>query len=72
MHDFRMTTTYHNGRNLIFDVVVPNDCRLTEREIRRRIQAGAKALCGISYRGADRSFVLLISGTYKGIPSVFI
>lgn len=44
MHDFRMTTTYHNGRNLIFDVVVPNDCRLTEREIRRRIQAGAKAL----------------------------
>lgn len=38
MHDFRMTTTYHDGRNLIFDVVVPFSCKMSDSEVRQRIR----------------------------------
>jgi cation diffusion facilitator family transporter len=44
MHDFRMTTTYDSGRNLIFDVVVPADCQLTDREVRQTLCNKAAAL----------------------------
>jgi cation diffusion facilitator family transporter len=45
MHDFRMTTTYHGGRNLIFDVVVPFTCGLHDDEVRRQIR---QRIAGIS------------------------
>ena len=38
IHDFRVTTTCNHGRNLIFDVVIPADCTLGDREIRRLIR----------------------------------
>ena len=38
MHDFRMTTTYNAGRNLIFDMVVPSGCKCTDAELRRQVQ----------------------------------
>ncbi len=38
MHDFRTTTTCNHGRNLIFDVVVPAGCKLTDKNIRRIIR----------------------------------
>ena len=44
MHDFRMTTTYHGGRNLIFDVVVPFSCGLEDTEVRRRIRQHLSAI----------------------------
>ena len=38
LHDFRMTTAYKHGRNLIFDVEVPPDYPLTDSELRRQVQ----------------------------------
>ena len=39
-----MTTTYHGGRNLIFDVVVPFSCGLEDTEVRRRIRQHLSAI----------------------------
>ena len=44
MHDFRTTTTYHSGRNLIFDVVVPPECKLRDAEVRHMLRDKAAAL----------------------------
>ena len=44
MHDFRSTTTYHSGRNLIFDVVVPPECKLRDAEVRHLIRDKAAAI----------------------------
>ena len=38
LHDFRMTTAYSHGRNLIFDIVVPQNFALTDEELRRAVQ----------------------------------
>ena len=42
LHDFRMNAAYHHGRNLIFDIAVPAECRMTDRELRQAIQAKAR------------------------------
>lgn len=38
IHDFRMTTTCKGGRNLIFDVVVPQACAMDDKSIRTTIR----------------------------------
>lgn len=38
MHDFRTTTTFGKGRNLIFDVVIPPECGMRDRDIIKAIQ----------------------------------
>ena len=37
LHDFRMTPVSDNRTNLIFDVVVPSDLKLTRRELQNKI-----------------------------------
>lgn len=43
IHDFRVVSGVHLT-NLIFDVLVPMECPMTEGEIQEKIQAAAKAL----------------------------
>ncbi|MEG2097665.1 MAG: cation diffusion facilitator family transporter, partial [Pseudoflavonifractor sp.] len=43
IHDFRMTNGPHH-RNLIFDVVVPYHVKLTDEEVKSRIETAAKAV----------------------------
>ncbi|MEG1858221.1 MAG: cation diffusion facilitator family transporter, partial [Pseudoflavonifractor sp.] len=43
IHDFRMTNGPHH-RNLIFDVVVPYHVKLTDDEVRARIETAAKEI----------------------------
>lgn len=42
-HDFRITAGHHHT-NLIFDVVVPHDCPLSEAEVRTAVDAKIKGL----------------------------
>jgi len=44
LHDFRMTPICENQTNLIFDVVVPNDCKLTHNELEEKIKNLAKLI----------------------------
>ena len=48
IHDFRMTNGPHH-RNLIFDVVVPHRCPLTDEEVKARIAALVADLEGGPY-----------------------
>ncbi len=45
IHDFRMVVG-PTHTNLIFDAVIPYDCKLTDREVSDRIEAGVRALDG--------------------------
>lgn len=42
LHDFRMTPSGEKQTNLIFDVVVPSSLKLTEKELRKKIEEGAR------------------------------
>lgn len=42
LHDFRMTPVCDEITNLIFDVVVPKECNLTEKELEDKIRVIAK------------------------------
>ncbi len=44
LHDFRMTPNAKNRTNLIFDVVVPADLKLSDKELDKKINALAKEL----------------------------
>ncbi len=44
LHDFRMTPKAKNRTNFIFDVVIPNECDLTEDYIRKKIDVAAKKI----------------------------
>ena len=44
LHDFRMTPNAKNRTNLIFDVVVPADLKLSDKELDEKINALAKEL----------------------------
>ena len=44
IHDFRMTPVCDNQTNLIFDVVVPSDLKLTHKELRKSIEEQAKLI----------------------------
>lgn len=41
LHDFRMTPSGEKQTNLIFDVVVPSDLKLSHKELRKKIEDGA-------------------------------
>ena len=54
LHDFRMTPICENQTNLIFDVVVPNDCGIPQNELDEKIKNLAKLInptfmCVITY-----------------------
>lgn len=58
LHDFRMTPVSEKRTNLIFDVVVPSSCKLTEKELQEKISQSAKEInptfmCVITF---DREF----------------
>lgn len=58
LHDFRMTPATDNQTNLIFDVVIPSDLKLSEIELHNRIATVAKLVnptfaCVITF---DRDF----------------
>lgn len=44
LHDFRMTPVSDNRTNLIFDVVVPSDLKLTRRELQNKITVMAQLI----------------------------
>jgi len=44
LHDFRMTPICENQTNLIFDVVVPNDCKISQNELEEKIKNQAKLI----------------------------
>lgn len=44
LHDFRMTPAGENRTNLIFDVVVPSEIKISHKELNRRIADAAKAV----------------------------
>jgi len=44
LHDFRMTPASDKLTNLIFDVVVPKSCNLTEKELEEKIRVIAKSI----------------------------
>lgn len=44
LHDFRMTPVCDKRTNLIFDVVVPSDLKLTHRELQEKIEKMAKLI----------------------------
>ena len=58
IHDFRMTVGPRHT-NLIFDVVVPHSCTLTDDQVRQRISHAVKELENTYYDviQIDRSFV---------------
>lgn len=54
LHDFRMTPLGENQTNLIFDVVVPTDCKIAEQALDEKIKELAKLInstfvCVITY-----------------------
>ncbi len=58
LHDFRMTPKSENKTNLIFDVVIPTTCKITEKELNKKISSIAKLInptfcCVITF---DRDF----------------
>lgn len=58
LHDFRMTPECDTRTNLIFDVVIPSSCKLTEKELSKKINEIAKLInptfcCVITF---DRNF----------------
>ncbi len=58
LHDFRMTPECDTRTNLIFDVVIPNSCKLTEKELNEKISEIARLInptycCVITF---DRDF----------------
>ena len=58
LHDFRMTPECETRTNLIFDVVIPSSCKLTEKELNKKICEIAKLInptfcCVITF---DRDF----------------
>lgn len=59
IHDFRLTRGPRHS-NLIFDVVVPHRCRLSDEEIRRRITEAAEQVVPGCY------VVLLLDRSYVG------
>lgn len=44
LHDFRMTPICENQTNLIFDVVVPNDCKISQNELEEKIKNQARLI----------------------------
>jgi len=44
LHDFRMTPQGENQTNLIFDVVIPSNLRLSHKELREKIETCAKLI----------------------------
>ena len=48
IHDFRMVTG-PTHTNVIFDVVVPFDCKLTDRDVADRIRTAVRTLDGNYY-----------------------
>lgn len=44
LHDFRMTPICENQTNLIFDVVVPNNCKISQNELEEKIKTQAKLI----------------------------
>ncbi len=58
LHDFRMTPECETRTNLIFDVVIPSSCKLTEKELNKKISEIARLInptfcCVITF---DRDF----------------
>lgn len=58
LHDFRMTPECETRTNLIFDVVIPNSCKLNEKELNKKISEIARLInptfcCVITF---DRDF----------------
>jgi len=58
LHDFRMTPECETRTNLIFDVVIPSSCKLSEKELNKKICELAKLInptfcCVITF---DRDF----------------
>ena len=53
LHDFRMTPSGEKQTNLIFDVVVPSDLKLSHKELRKKIEDGAV--------GVDKTFKCVIT-----------
>ncbi len=53
LHDFRMTPAAETRTNLIFDVVVPSDIKLTEKELDKLINEKAKEI--------DNTYVCVIT-----------
>lgn len=59
LHDFRMTPECDTRTNLIFDVVIPSSCKLSEKELNKKISEIAKLInptfcCVITF---DRNFI---------------
>ena len=44
LHDFRMTPAGETRTNLIFDVVVPSEVKMSHEELNRRITEAARAV----------------------------
>ncbi len=44
LHDFRMTPQSDAKTNLIFDVVIPSDLKLSEKELNKKISSMAKLI----------------------------
>ena len=44
LHDFRMTPECEQQTNLIFDVVIPNSCKLSEKELNKKIAEVARLI----------------------------
>ena len=63
IHDFRMTAG-HDHRNLIFDVVVPHSCPLTDEEVKSAVAEKARTL-----EGGPFYPVISIDRTYTEIPA---
>ncbi len=63
LHDFRMVKGYSHT-NLIFDIVVPSACRLSEQELKETIQNQVRALnpaCNYyTVIGIDRNYTELV------------
>ncbi len=58
LHDFRMTPECEQQTNLIFDVVIPNSCKLSEKQLNKKIAEVARLInptfcCVITF---DRDF----------------
>ena len=63
IHDFRMTAG-HDHQNLIFDVVVPHSCPLTDEEVKSAVAEKARTL-----EGGPFYPVISIDRTYTEIPA---
>ncbi len=53
LHDFRMTPPAENRTNLIFDVVIPSDFKMPQKQLEEEIKKGAKKI--------DETYCLVIT-----------